>query len=281
MLGLVASFSVEAAPTEDLMGNLPDAPVFNTTMYSGYLEVTDTKSLHYIFAESYNDPATDPVVIWLNGGPGCSSVLGFMQENGPLAIDDGESVIKVNPFPWNQEANMLYLESPAGVGFSTASASDMSCNDITSAADNLSALLAWYEKFPEYKTNDLFISGESYAGIYVPYFAHEIYQNNLVAEFTPTLWTLPLKGTMVGNGATDWDFDAWPSYPQTIYNFNLIPKRMLDSFNDNDCHLYFRGIFPGSTSDECKAIALQMEGLTMERLNWYDLYRVPEADFNA
>lgn len=109
-----------AAPAEDLMGALPDAPAFTTTTYSGYLPVSDTKSLHYVFVESESDPANDPVVIWFNGGPGCSSMLAFMQENGPLAIDDGEDYIKTNPYPWNQRANMIWLESPAGVGYSIA-----------------------------------------------------------------------------------------------------------------------------------------------------------------
>lgn len=102
------------------MNNLPNAPAFTTDMYSGYLPVTETKSLHYVFAESMNDPSSDPVVIWFNGGPGCSSMLAFMQENGPLAIDDGEDYIKTNPFPWNTKANMLWIESPAGVGYSLA-----------------------------------------------------------------------------------------------------------------------------------------------------------------
>jgi len=109
-----------AAPAEDLMGALPDAPAFTTTTYSGYLPVSDTKSLHYVFVESESDPANDPVVIWFNGGPGCSSMLAFMQENGPIAIDDGEDYIKTNPYPWNQRANMIWLESPAGVGCSIA-----------------------------------------------------------------------------------------------------------------------------------------------------------------
>jgi len=67
-----------------------------------------------------SNPATDPVVIWFNGGPGCSSMLAFMQENGPLCIDDGESYIKTNPYPWSTKANMLWIESPAGVGYSIA-----------------------------------------------------------------------------------------------------------------------------------------------------------------
>ena len=117
---ILLSATAFAASEADRMGNLPDAPAFTTNMYSGYLTVTDTKSLHYVFAESMNDPTTDPVVIWFNGGPGCSSMLAFMQENGPIAIDDGEDYIKTNPYPWNTKANMLWIESPAGVGYSLA-----------------------------------------------------------------------------------------------------------------------------------------------------------------
>ena len=76
-LALVCATAI-AAPLADKMANLPDAPAFSTDMYSGYLDVTATKRLHYVFAESENDPSTDPVVIWFNGGPGCSSMLAFM-----------------------------------------------------------------------------------------------------------------------------------------------------------------------------------------------------------
>ena len=67
-----------AAPAEERMNNLPDAPAFTTKTYAGYLPISETKSLHYVFAESESDPANDPVVIWFNGGPGCSSMLAFM-----------------------------------------------------------------------------------------------------------------------------------------------------------------------------------------------------------
>ena len=69
------------------------------------------------------------------------------------------------------EANMLYIEQPAGVGYSY-------CDDDVSGKDNLDAVLAWFQKFPEFQTNELYISGESYAGIYVPYLAHYIDQYN-------------------------------------------------------------------------------------------------------
>ena len=88
--------------------------------YSGYLNVSASKELHYVYVESLDNPEFDPVVLWFNGGPGCSSMLGFMQEHGPWIIDDGEDDIKANPYSWNRRANMLYIESPAGVGFSRA-----------------------------------------------------------------------------------------------------------------------------------------------------------------
>jgi len=139
--------------------------------YSGYLNVTETKSLHYIYVESMDSPSFDPLVIWFNGGPGCSSMLGFMQEHGPWIIDDGEDYINPNPYSWNRRANMLYIESPAGVGFSIAGeeTSDWTQNDMSQSEDAMIALKEWYVKFPERVENNLFVSGESYGGIYVPY----------------------------------------------------------------------------------------------------------------
>lgn len=106
---------------DDKFDQLPgfDGPM-KTNSYSGYLTVNDDKKLHYVFIESEDDPSNDPVLIWFNGGPGCSSLLGFLQENGPVVVDDDNSTLYFNPHPWNQRANTLFLESPAGVGFSWA-----------------------------------------------------------------------------------------------------------------------------------------------------------------
>lgn len=114
-----------------------------TDSYSGYLNATDTgsKQLHYVFVESQNDPSTDPVLIWFNGGPGCSSLLGFMQENGPLIYDDDTNEISMNEQSWNQKANVLYIESPAGVGYSLAATdADMVHNDMSTSVDAVKAL---------------------------------------------------------------------------------------------------------------------------------------------
>jgi carboxypeptidase C (cathepsin A) len=71
---------------------MPDMATFDTYgFYSGYLNVNDTKELHYLFVESQSSPSIDPLVIWFNGGPGCSSMLGFSQEHGPFVMEDGDT----------------------------------------------------------------------------------------------------------------------------------------------------------------------------------------------
>jgi carboxypeptidase C (cathepsin A) len=150
---------------------------------------------------------------------------GLFAENGPYVFDDGENVIKPNPYPWNQRAHLLYIESPAGVGFSiNMTVDDGRHNDLSQAEDAFAAIQDFYVGFPELLKNDLYISGESYAGIYVPYLAWQLHQHNLQASWSNgTQTSYNLKGFLVGNGATDWDIDINPAYPEVVFNFNLIP----------------------------------------------------------
>lgn len=91
-------------------------------MFSGYLELQAEPriNVHYMFVTSTNKPAKDDVVLWLNGGPGCSSLLGWAQEVGPNMLYSGSKTFAnyFNPYSWNQKANLLFFESPPGVGFS-------------------------------------------------------------------------------------------------------------------------------------------------------------------
>ena len=142
LLGLSLS-----APAEDLVPELKDMAIFDTfKLYSGYLPITTTtKSLHYMFAQSQSNPATDPVIVWFNGGPGCSSVLGFAQEHGPYVMEDGADAFTENEYSWNKEANMLYIESPAGVGYSMCTSTECHSTDDSSASDNLNAIIYFFE----------------------------------------------------------------------------------------------------------------------------------------
>jgi carboxypeptidase C (cathepsin A) len=88
-------------------------------MYSGYLNITHTKkALHYVGVMSQNNVTADPIIIWFNGGSGCSSLIGYALEHGPYVVNEGSPNFTENPNAWNKNASVFYIESPAGVGFS-------------------------------------------------------------------------------------------------------------------------------------------------------------------
>jgi hypothetical protein len=204
-VGLVAT--AYAAPDADLVTQLPG---FNTTsfkVYSGYLTVPgpftlndyDTLSIHYQFQMTQTDDASAPVVTWHQGGPGGSSLFGQYGEMGYFQVDDKGT--RVNQFAWNNVANMLYLESPAGssdpIGFSTCSKGGQvqrvcKWDDKSQAEAYAHTLKAFFMAFPELADRDLFMAGESYAGQYLPNIAHWILNNPGVVT--------NLKGIAVGNG---------------------------------------------------------------------------------
>jgi cathepsin A (carboxypeptidase C) len=172
-VGILAALGfAQAAVLEDKVTALPNCPELTTDTYAGYLEVSGTKKLHYYYTESLRSPRNDPVLLWSNGGPGCSSLLGAFQENGPYTIDNVHETCVHNPYSWNHNANMLYIEAPAGVGYSIGSgAEDQAQNDMSQSDDLFKALEQFFMLYPERLPNDLFLSGESYAGIYIPYLA--------------------------------------------------------------------------------------------------------------
>jgi carboxypeptidase C (cathepsin A) len=269
---LIAASFVAAAPADAKVEQMPECPKFDFDMYSGYLTVNSTKKLHYFLAESKDKPETDPLLLWFNGGPGCSSLLGLMQEHGPCVIDDGETELKENPFPWNVRANVLYIEAPAGVGFSYAETSeDRKFNDLLSSHDNLQAVKDFLKQFPEYADRDLYISGESYAGIYVPYLAMRIHQHNEMAKLNHRQ-PINLKGIAVGNGATDWKYDTTPSYLPMAYNHQLMDRELYDTLVENNCTWYFRDVLPGNHPKVCQDAYATFNKNTA-RINWYDIYR--------
>ncbi|GFY88788.1 serine carboxypeptidase-like 29 [Actinidia rufa] len=172
--------------------------------YSGYVTVNEEsgRALFYWFVEAVDDPFSKPIVLWLNGGPGCSSIAyGMAEEIGPFHIEKDGKTLYLNPYSWNQVANILFLDSPVGVGFSYSNTSSDLLNngDNRTASDSLAFLLKWFERFPQYKGRDFYISGESYAGHYVPQLSQAIARYNSARKEK----TINLKGYMVGNALTD------------------------------------------------------------------------------
>jgi serine carboxypeptidase-like clade 2 len=156
--------------------------------------------MFYWFFEAMDLPKEKPLVLWLNGGPGCSSVgYGATQEIGPFLVDTNGNGLNFNPYAWNKEANMLFLESPVGVGFSYSNTSSdyQKLGDDFTARDAYTFLCNWFEKFPEHKENTFYIAGESYAGKYVPELAEVVYDNNNNNKKNGSSFHINLKGILV------------------------------------------------------------------------------------
>ncbi|KAL1634423.1 hypothetical protein SLS58_010711 [Diplodia intermedia] len=161
--------------------------------YSGYLDDDeDDKHLFYWFFESRNDPKNDPIVLWLNGGPGCSSLTGLFMELGPASITK-DIKVKHNPYSWNANASVIFLDQPVNVGYSYSGGSVS--NTIAAGKDVYALLTLFFKQFPEYATQDFHIAGESYAGHYIPVFASEILSHKKR--------NINLKTVLIGNGLTD------------------------------------------------------------------------------
>jgi hypothetical protein len=205
VLCLLLGVGVSSTPAaDDEVKSLPgwDKPL-PSKQYSGYLPVGTSKGqLHYYYTESEGNPSTDPLTLWLNGGPGSSSIAyGMMTEIGQLVFNrDSLSrnntevpALQYNRWGWSKFSNMLYLESPAGVGFSYCEAPPCKSNDTSTALDSYDALLGFFDRFPELKKRKFYISGESYGGIYCPMLAEQIMNRNTDASIN-------LQGLMIGNG---------------------------------------------------------------------------------
>ncbi len=162
--------------------------------YTGYIDVVEEdKHLFYWFFESRNDPKNDPIVLWINGGPGCSSTTGLFFELGPSSISEGLKPV-YNPYSWNNNASVIFLDQPAGTGYSYSSKTSVSSTD-AAAKDFYIFLELFFQKFPEYRELPFHIAGESYAGHFIPRFASEIL-NQENRSFN-------LSSILIGNGITD------------------------------------------------------------------------------
>ncbi|KAG7163207.1 Lysosomal protective protein-like [Homarus americanus] len=194
---------VLGAPDSD---EIIDLPGLNHNIsfrhYSGYLSGAEGKHLHYWFVESSRSPADDPVVLWMNGGPGCSSMEGLLAELGPYPVNPDGKTLKENIYAWNKMANVLFLEAPACVGYSYDTNGDCATGD---------------DEFPEYRKNEFFITGESYAGVYVPTLTVRVLEGQ--QDFN-----INLQGYAIGNG--------------------------LSSYKLNDDSIIFFGYFHGLFGDE-------------------------------
>ncbi|KAJ1435468.1 Serine carboxypeptidase, serine active site [Sesbania bispinosa] len=245
----------------DRITHLPGQPHVQFHQFSGYVTIDNknNRALFFYFAEAEKDALSKPLVLWLNGGPGCSSLgVGAFSENGPFR-PKGEALVR-NQFSWNREANMLYLETPIGVGFSYST--DTSSYE---ARDNLVFLKNWFVRFPEYRNRSLFIVGESYAGHYVPQLA------KLMLQFNKKEKLFNLKGIALGNPVLEFATD-FNSRAEFFWSHGLISDLTYKMFT-SVCNYsrYVREYYSGSVSPICSSVMSQVSTETSRFVDKYDV----------
>jgi len=185
---------------------------------SGYFKLdvgTGTKNYFFWYFESRDSPATDPLVLWMTGGPGCSSEVALFAENGPCKVNKLGTKTEKNAYSWNSHANLLYIDQPTGTGFSYGTGYDH--NEAGVARDMYDFLQHFFKAANSTRDLDFYIFGESYAGHYVPAVAHEVWRNN--KDLPDGALKINLKGISIGNGLTDPEIQ-YAYYPEMAISTN-------------------------------------------------------------
>ncbi|KAK7052066.1 Alpha/Beta hydrolase protein [Favolaschia claudopus] len=171
---------------------------------SGYVDTSSTVHTWFWFFAARNAPETAPFTLWLNGGPGCSSMIGLFQENGPCTVNSDQRTTTLNPNSWNTVSNMLYIDQPTGTGFSYGTDTIDSTYAAAPAIWQVLQTLLSSPEFSAYQSREFILATESYGGHYGPEFAEyfEI-QNHLIAAGKLKGVQINLGALMINNGWID------------------------------------------------------------------------------
>ncbi|XP_020214792.1 serine carboxypeptidase-like [Cajanus cajan] len=248
--------------------------------HAGYYSLPHSKAarMFYFFFESRNKK-DDPVVIWLTGGPGCGSELALFYENGPFHIGDRLS-LTWNDFGWDQVSNILFVDQPTGTGFSYSSDdSDIPHDEKGVSNDLYDFLQEFFKAHPEFVKNDFYITGESYAGHYIPALASRVNQGNKQNQGIH----INLKGFAIGNGLTN-PAIQYPAYPDFALDNGIITKANYDDIKKliPDCEKAAKtcetqgGESCGEAFGTCENIIGQILNIAPD-INYYDIRKKCEG----
>ncbi|KAM0895728.1 hypothetical protein ACQ4PT_023634 [Festuca glaucescens] len=231
LLAPVASSPVAVTHLPGFDGPLP------FSLETGYVEVDESNGVHlfYYFVESEKDPARDPLVLWMQGGPGCSGLLGLAYEMGPFKFDvegyrGGLPTLLYRPETWTKLSNVIFIDSPIGAGFSYATSEEgLKSSDTTAVKKLVIFLKKWLHEHPQFLSNPLYVGGESYCGITIPTLALEIDISNKESGDEPLL---NLKGYFAGNPSTDARFDVAGNI-QFFYGMGMLSDELYETAKEN------------------------------------------------
>ncbi|KAI0354677.1 peptidase S10 serine carboxypeptidase [Trametes cingulata] len=183
--------------------------------YSGFLDISESRHLFFWFFEARQDPESAPLIMWLNGGPGCSSTTGLFFEMGPCAVlQNGRT--ELNPHSWNKVANVLFLDQPIGTGFSHSTDGSKVDTLADLAVDVYAFLQLFVSRFPDLGRKQLHLAAESWGGHYGPNIASYVHKMNkrLVYAPFPGQKHINFASLILANGLTDpaVQFESIPEY---------------------------------------------------------------------
>ncbi|PKA49677.1 Serine carboxypeptidase-like 18 [Apostasia shenzhenica] len=216
-----ARFNVTHVPGFD--GELP------FRLETGYVTVNEETGaeFYYFFVESERNPSEDPLILWLTGGPGCSSISGLAIDMGPLKFNveefDGKlPTMSANPYAWTKIANMIFVDWPIGSGFSySKNASDYLTDDIAATKTMLEFLKKWFLDHPNFLLNTFYMGGDSYGGKMSVIVAQEIVEANKRGQ----LPLINIKGYIAGNPSTGEDVDSNTEVGRA-YELAVVPEEL-------------------------------------------------------
>lgn len=199
------------------LARVPFTESLRIKSYSGYFTVNktyDSNQFFWYFPAMVPDNKNAPVVVWLQGGPGASSLYGLFAENGPIRVRRDK--FERRKYNWALSHHMIYIDSPVGTGFSFTNDSKGYCTDETQVGEQLyTTLIQFFQLFPELQQNKFFVTGESYGGKYVPALAYTIHKKNPTAKLK-----INMKGIAIGNGLSDPEHQL--VYGKYLYQIGLI-----------------------------------------------------------
>ncbi|KAJ5595339.1 alpha/beta-hydrolase [Penicillium hispanicum] len=203
-----------------------------SAQYTGWLDVGH-KHLFFWYFESQNDPDTDPLTLWMTGGPGGSSMMGLFQEVGPCLVNEHGNGTYHNPYGWSRNSSLLFVDQPVDVGFSYVDEGSELPHNSPEAAIDMHKFLQLFisDVFPHKLNTTVHISGESYAGKYIPVLGAEIVRQNKLHPNEPQV---RLQSCLVGNGCMsqrDVIFGHW----ETLCTTN--PGVAEPVFNETRCDI--------------------------------------------
>ncbi|CAE6491475.1 unnamed protein product [Rhizoctonia solani] len=237
---------------------------------SGYADLTSSQSIWFWFFAARNNPDTAPLSIWLNGGPGSSSMIGLFQEMGPCRMNQDEATVSRNAYAWNEYSNMLFIDQPVGVGYSYGDTVVGTSKDAAIALWKM--LQIWFAdaKFSKYATRDFAIWTESYGGHYGPTIASYFLDQNAAIDAGKITGTkinlknaaidagkitgtkINLKVLSIGNGLTD-PYSQYPGYVKYAMSNPYQPLVSASTITSANNSLYQSG---GCLSQVCVTIRL-------------------------